>query len=118
MWFGQLSQSGRMNFERLLFISALVAASAAYQISNANFYKNFWSTQTRFYWQMVWRMPNITKNTTLIAYEMPYRDYWTGGALTAQVNWTYNPNGTSKNVDYLFVLLNSKQKIVYSKNNS
>jgi hypothetical protein len=101
---------GSNEFRTVLIISAIVAASTAYQISNANFYKNHWSTQNRFYWQMVWRMPNIEKNTMLIAYEMPYRDYWTGGALTAQLNWTYNPNGTSKNVDYLFVLLNSKQK--------
>jgi len=101
---------GSNEIRTILFVSAIVATSTAYQISNANFYKNFWSTQTRLYWHLVWRMPNIAKNTTLIAYEMPYRDYWTGGALTAQVNWTYNPNGTSKNVDYLFVLLNSKQK--------
>ena len=101
---------GSNEFRTVLIISAIVAASTAYQISNANFYKNHWSIQNRFYWQIVWRMPNITKNTMLIAYEMPYRDYWTGGALTGQLNWTYNPNGTSKNVDYLFVLLNSKQK--------
>jgi len=103
---------GSNEFRAILFISALVAASTAYQISNANFYKNLWSSQNRFYWHLVWRMPNIAKNTMVVAYEMPYRDYWTGGALTAQLNWTYNPNGTSKNVDYLFVLLNSKQKKV------
>jgi len=94
----------------IFFISALIATSSAYQISNANFYKNFWSTQTRFYWQLLWRMPDIEKKTMLIAYELPYRDYWTGGALTALLNWTYNPSGNSKNVDYLAVLLNSKQK--------
>ena len=94
----------------VLFIAAIVATSTVYQISNANFYKNLWSSQKRFYWHMVWRMPDIEKNTMVIAYEMPYRDYWTGGALTAQLNWTYNPDGTSKKVDYLFVLLNSSQK--------
>lgn len=101
---------GHNELKTILLISILVSTAVGYQISNANHYKNLWTIQKQFFWQTYWRMPALKENTTLISYQLPDNEYWSGNALTAQLNWTYSPSIQNRKLDYLFIVLNSGQE--------
>jgi len=96
----------------ILVISLLVSFGMGYQISNANFYKNIWSMQKRFLWELNWRIPDLVPNTMIQTYQFPETNYWTGQALTAFLNWTYSDEMDGRKIDHLFFIENSGQKIM------
>ena len=94
----------------IVLVCLLIALGAGFQIANSNRYKNQWSNQKDLYWQMVWRMPNLQKGTTLWTYQFPENAYYTGPALGAQINWTYgDTNVSNEKISYDFLIINSGQ---------
>lgn len=94
----------------LLVISILTAASGGIQLTNEYRYKNTWTAQTEFYWQMIWRMPGIEPGTAIMAYQLPNEEYYSSNALTAQLNWTYSDDAINRKIPYQFIILNTPQK--------
>lgn len=105
---------GHNEIKSILLVSIFVSISLGYQIANANHYKNLWSIQKRFFWQIYWRMPALKENTTLITYQLPDNEYWSGNALSAQLNWTYSQYVQDRKINFLFLLLNSGQDEILS----
>jgi hypothetical protein len=93
-----------------IVIALLISVGMGFQVANANFYKNLWSIQTQFLWQLNWRIPGLVQNTTLQTYQFPETNYWTGHAISSFLNWTYSDTNTDRKIDYLFIILNSGQK--------
>lgn len=94
----------------VLVVSFLTAASSGIQLTNSYRYKNTWNAQTDFYWQLVWRMPGIEPGTAIMTYQLPNEEYYSGNALTAQLNWTYNDGALNRKIPYQFIILNTPQK--------
>lgn len=92
-----------------IVLMLLIAASAGFQFNTGLFYKNLWKDQKDFLWQLSWRIPALEKGTTLVSYDLPYLEYYSGYALAAQLNWTYADEVTNKQVDYHYILLNTSQ---------
>jgi len=101
---------GKNEWKSIIIVSVLVSIAMGYQIANANQYKNLWSMQKTFLWQVYWRMPSIKEDTALIAYQLPDTEYWSGNALSSELDWTYSPSIQNRKTNYLFLLLNSGQK--------
>jgi len=100
---------GHNEWKTIIIVSLFVSIAMGYQIANGNKYKNLWATQKAFIWQIYWRMPEIKQNTTLIAYQLPDKEYWTGNSLSAELNWIYSSAIKNRELDYLFLLFNSGQ---------
>ena len=105
-----LETTKRNSVKTKLIISLLITFALGYQISIANQYKNIWSTQERFFWQFNWRVPNLQEDTTVIAYQLPDDDYWSGNSITAFLNWTYADKIIDRKIKYQFIILDSGQK--------
>jgi hypothetical protein len=54
-------------------------------------------------------MPALEPNTTLLTWDVPNGDYYSGYALSAQLNWTYADGITNRQVPYEFILLSRGQ---------
>jgi len=93
-----------------LLISLIVTIALGFQVSFANKFKNMWSTQEKFYWQFIWRVPNLQEGSTVIAYELPDDEYWSGNSLTSFLNWTYADEVVDRKIKYQFILLDTGQK--------
>lgn len=81
--------------KRWLQISILllvVSLSAAYQLRLGVQFQRDWEQQTRFFWQLVWRIPALEENTILFAHELPFR-YFSDNSLTGGLNWIYAQSG-------------------------
>jgi hypothetical protein len=102
---------GHNDMKMILVIACLVSIGVGYQTANANRYKNLWDFQTRFFWQLNWRMPDLEPKTMLLAYQLPETEYWTGMAVSSFLNWAYANSVVDRRIDYHFIIINSGQKL-------
>jgi hypothetical protein len=84
---------------RQIFLALLLAVSLGYQVQVGLSFKQEWEDVSAFLWQLSWRAPGLEPGTTLIADEtlFPYtNDY----SLTAPLNWLYDEEPGSGDLDY------------------
>lgn len=89
-------------------LCVLVAVSAGFQVSKAKEFKNVWLQQVQFYWQLNWRIPALQPGTVLFTYAFPSNnDFYSGNALSAQLNWTYSDRVDNRTVQFQYILQDS-----------
>lgn len=107
-----LETHGKFRKFNIVLICLIIALGAGNQTANVNRYKNQWQNQKDLYWQIIWRMPELARGTTIWTYQFPENAYYTGAALGSQLNWTYSGTGIQKDeIGYDFILINSGQNI-------
>lgn len=78
-----------------------VVLSAAYQLRTGILFQRDWEQQTRFFWQMTWRIPALEADTIIFAHELPLR-YFSDNSLTGGLNWIYsNSNRQDNSIPYV-----------------
>jgi hypothetical protein len=82
----------------LVILLVILAVGRQFQVSNA--YRRDWETQQRFFWQLAWRIPNLTPGTMLLVNQLPVT-YYTDNSLTAPLNWFWAPTNRSLEMSYL-----------------
>jgi hypothetical protein len=78
----------------------LFSLSGAYQLYNANNYRNEWDRFTDFFQQLSWRIPSITENTIFVAEKLPFT-YYSDNSLSAALNWLYAKDPLDQTLPYL-----------------
>ncbi len=53
--------------KQILIFSLLIGIAAAYHIQTSNDYRWIWVKQTRFYWQLKWRAPDLKPQTAIFS---------------------------------------------------
>jgi hypothetical protein len=97
---GLLALLGKFRVISTILLGILVSLAVATHFQNGLSYHRDWVSQKSFFWEMVWRMPGIEPGTTILTSELPF-DYFSDNSLTAPLNWTYAPDNTSRDMDYL-----------------
>lgn len=78
-----------------------VVLSAAYQLRMGIQFQRDWEQQTRFFWQMVWRIPALQEDTIIFAHELPLQ-FFSDNSLTGGLNWIYsNPDRQDNTIPYV-----------------
>lgn len=85
---------------RLSLVIFLIAGAATVQVRNGINFERDWEQQSRFFWQLSWRMPSIQPNTILYAPELPFQ-YFSDNSLTSTLNWMYDPTHDNENIPYI-----------------
>ena len=88
---------------RWLAIAALVALGSLYQIKSDLAFRQDWANQQRFFWQLRWRVPELSPGTVIIANENKVTAFSTDNSLTAPINWIYDPHNSSQTIHYLMI---------------
>ncbi len=88
---------------RWLAVAGLVALGSGYQIQANLAFRQDWASQQDFFWQLKWRVPNLTPGTVIIANENKVTAFSTDNSLTAPINWIYDPDNHSQTIRYLMV---------------
>lgn len=99
-WFSSI-RSGFIRVINLGLIAVLVGGSAAYHYWNANFYRNEWLITQRYFQQMVHRIPDLEPGTTLVINDLRALSLYQDDSLSAILNWTYAPENTDREMDYM-----------------
>jgi hypothetical protein len=78
-----------------------VALSAAYQLRMGIQFQRDWEQQTRFFWQMSWRIPALQEDTIIFAHELPLK-FFSDNSLTGGLNWIYsNPDWQDNTIPFV-----------------
>jgi hypothetical protein len=77
------------------------------QIRIAMDYRQDWTVQRDFFWQLVWRIPGLEPGTLLLTPEMPFR-FVTDNSLTAPINWIYAPKNTSRQMPFILANVDAR----------
>lgn len=99
-WFSRI-RSGLVRVVNLMLIAGLVGGSAAFHYWNTNFYRNEWLITQRYFQQMVRRIPDLDPGTTLVINDLRALSLYQDDSLSAILNWTYSPENTDREMDYM-----------------
>jgi hypothetical protein len=90
-----------IRFLNVLLISAVVGGSAGFHFWNANIYRNEWLVTQRYFQQIVHRIPDLKPGTTLVINDLRALSLYQDDSLSAILNWTYAPENTDREIDYM-----------------
>ena len=86
---------------RAIMFSFLISGAIGSHFLNAVNYIHDWENFQHFFWQLVWRAPQLESGTILLTANFPLK-YYSDNSLTAPLNWTYNQDSSSNELNYLF----------------
>jgi hypothetical protein len=84
----------------ILLVSAAAGLGAGLHFQNALEYRKDWLMQRDFFWQLIWRAPQITPGTILLTSDLPFLYDW-DNSLIAPLNWIYAPQLEGSELTYL-----------------
>lgn len=93
---------------RMGLVVCLIALSGGRQAFLADSYRRDWATQKAMFWQMFWRAPGLTPNTTVLLNEGAL-SYYADNSLDATLNWIYDPENRSGAMDYALFYPTSRE---------
>ena len=88
----------------ILFFSLMTGLSSGFHLDNSYQYLEEWYLLQDFFRQFTWRTPGIEKGTTILTDKFPFR-YYSDNSLTAPLNWIYDTDNHSLNLNYMFYFL-------------
>jgi len=100
LFVGLLERIIKRQIVNVVILGIVVGLAVGAQFQIANQFRVDWDAQKAFFWQLVWRAPQIKPGTTLLTTDIPLK-YFSDNSLTAPLNWIYAPNSTSRQMPYL-----------------
>jgi hypothetical protein len=94
----------RKRIARLIFFSLLIGFSVGFHFINSSSFVEDWESLNQFFRQLSWRVPGLDKGTTILTDQFPLK-YYSDNSLTAPLNWIYDENNRSLNLNYMFYFL-------------
>ncbi len=89
----------------LAFTALVVGGSVGWHFWNANYYRNDWIEVQRYFQQLVTRAPGIKPGTTLVVNDMRSITLYQDDSLASILNWTYDPENRTTDLDYMMFYL-------------
>ncbi len=84
---------------KTMIFSISIGLAVGTQFTFANYFRQDWVLQRNFYWQLAWRIPELSPGTTIIADKLPSRN-GEENAQSAAINYMYSQNPRPGLVDY------------------
>lgn len=79
----------------------LATLTAGTQFNNSYLWREDWKLQRSFFWQIVWRIPDMHPGTIMLSSDTPF-DYSSDNSLTFPLNLIYDPDNRSNNLSYAY----------------
>ena len=81
------------HWSKVAILALAVGFAGGMQFYQGNLYRRDWNQTNTFFWQLLWRAPDLQPGTVLLSNELPLEHY-TDNSLSAPLNWIYDPDGT------------------------
>jgi len=99
----------RIPWLKVFTASLLIGLAVGFHFQNTMSFKRDWETFQSFFWQLTWRAPDLKKGTVIMTTNFPLH-YYSDNSLTAPLNWTYDPESKSSQLNYLFYFTDVRLK--------
>ncbi len=97
---GLLDAFGKNWTRKAILLALALGLAAGFQNTTALAYRSDWNAARDFFWQLTWRAPAVKPDTLFASDSLPFR-YFEDDSLSAPLNWVYDPNGTSTQMNYI-----------------
>ncbi len=99
--FGLIIFLVKPDFLRIILFSVLICLAIGFHFRNTMSFKRDWEHFQNFFWQLTWRAPDLKPGTIILTTDFPLR-FYSDNSLTAPLNWIYDPNNHTHQLNYLF----------------
>jgi hypothetical protein len=106
---GLLELLQKVPWLKILIASSLISLAIGFHFQNGMSFKRDWESFQDFFWQLTWRAPDMEKGTVILTTNFPLR-YYSDNSLTAPLNWTYDPENITAQLNYLFYFTDVRLK--------
>lgn len=89
---------------QIILISILIGFSVGHHFLNSASFTKEWEMVNDFFWQLHYRIPTLAKGTTILTDDFPLT-YYSDNSLTAPLNWMYDEDNHSAELNYMFYFL-------------
>ncbi len=94
---------------KVSLVVILISLAIGFHFQNGMAFKRDWETFQNFFWQLTWRSPNLEKGTVILTTDFPLR-YYSDNSLTAPLNWTYDAENRTSQLNFLFYFTDVRLK--------
>lgn len=101
----------RLHWVRISLLALLIGASVGYQFLTATQYRRAFNAQKQFFWQLVWRVPELKDGTAVLVNDLPM-PYVTDNSLSAMLNWIYAPENSSERMAHMMYFPSLRQHTI------
>jgi hypothetical protein len=106
-WVGIAELLLRSHLQKAILLGLVIGLASGVHFQQANLFRREWNNQKAFFWQLVWRAPELKPGTTILSAQLPFT-YYSDNSLTAPLNWIYAPDNSSRQMPYLFYNVESR----------
>ena len=86
---------------KILLASALAALAVGIQFNTGYLWREDWRAQKSFFWQMLWRIPDLQPGGILLSSDTPF-EFSSDNSLTFPLNWIYAPENQSTEMEHAY----------------
>jgi len=97
---GSITLLLKLPWMKILTISLLTGLAVGFHFQNTMSFKREWESFQNFFWQLTWRAPELKPGTVILTTNFPLK-YYSDNSLTAPLNWTYDPDSQSNQLQYM-----------------
>ncbi len=101
---------------KIALLAILLALGVGRQFQRAAFYRVAWMDQTRTFWNITWRMPQLETNTVLVTNDQPLAFINQATALSSALDWIYAPEKNSERISYVIVYASEYPELAIPQN--
>lgn len=94
---------------KVMLVVIFVSMAIGFHFQNGMAFKRDWETFQDFFWQLTWRAPNLEKGTVILTTNFPLR-FYSDNSLTAPLNWTYDAENRTPQLNFLFYFTDVRLK--------
>jgi hypothetical protein len=104
---GAIVFAARTPLLKAISFGLICGLAIGFHFYNANLYRQDWSRQKDFFWQLSWRIPALEPGTLVLTNDLPLK-YFSDNSLTAPLNLIYDPQNHSRQMNYMIYNIDSR----------
>jgi len=114
LWVGLIDWLTPKRMQRALLVALMVGLGTNLQLRTGNEYRWLWESQTRFFWQLYWRAPQLEPGTALLSYQEIFPNqglFSSSSALNLLYPHTPDPQRQGESLSYWWYTLSPRYDI-------
>ena len=104
LWMAFIDWLTPTRLKRAVLVAILICLSTGLQLQTANNNRWLWVSETRFFWQLSWRVPYLKPGTALLTYDETFPNQGLF-SLSSALNLLYPPTPVSETLPYWWYTL-------------
>ena len=95
-------------WSKVVMLSVILGLGIGFQFQSQNDFRREWIVQKSLYWQLAWRIPDLTRGTIVFSSELPVKYNASDYTQSAMFDWLWAPLPSAQVMDYALYYPNER----------